>query len=199
VVWCEPSSILFEGQDDVILGVHASMVGDRSTIRAIVSFRELPLGSPHTNVLGSLVGLLDTTGCEDVLKTDACPSRAAMARRTPTEANGLLHHILFLATVACAYECAGYVVVREMGEELIHGKGGWKVDQAGDGEAVVVPVNLRDRTMIADIVERRWGDELFHESFWYRFSIEWVATSETDHVWMARDPFLCCVDRGRSG
>jgi hypothetical protein len=165
MVWCEPSSILFEGQDDIILGVHASVVGDGSTIRTIVSFRKLPLGSTHTNVLGSLVGLLDTTGCEDVLKTDACPSRAAMARRTPTEANGLLHHILFLATVACAYECAGYVVVRELGEELIHGKGGWKGDQADDREPVVVPVDLRDRAVIADVVEGRWGDELFHESF----------------------------------
>lgn len=173
------------------------MVGDGSTVSTIVSLRQLSIGSTHTNVLGSLTGRLDATGCEDILETDACPGRAAMARRTPTEADGLLHHVLFLATVACTDKCAGYIVVRELGEELLHGKCGWRVDEAGDVKAVVVPVDLRDRAVIADVVEGRWGDELLHKSLWYRFGIEWMATSEADHVWMARDPFLRGVEMER--
>ena len=81
----------------------------------------------------------------------------------------------YLAPVASARERAQHVYMLELAQQLVHRELHGLAHEALDTKAVITPVNPRDRAMIADIVQRGWGDEtVLHQHIRWRFHIEGV-------------------------
>lgn len=81
----------------------------------------------------------------------------------------------YLTPVASACERAQHVHVLKPAQQLVHGELHGLAHKAVDSQAVLAPVDPRDRAMIPDVMQRGRGDEaVLHQHVRWRLHIEGV-------------------------
>mmetsp|Transcript_19929 Transcript_19929/g.49491 ORF Transcript_19929/g.49491 Transcript_19929/m.49491 type:complete len:799 (+) Transcript_19929:251-2647(+) len=188
VVGLEELAVLLESKHDVVSGVQR--LGEREGC-AVVSLRK-NVGALHADVVAS--GFVDAVHAgleEDVAEHNAGPEGGGSSSGAPVETDSLLRHVLFLAAVSSTGEGDGEGVLGVL-HDVVHGEDQGLVHEALNGEAVLLPLDLRDFGVVADEVELGGGtgEAVAVEELGGRLDVEGVAASQADETRVAVDPFV---------
>jgi len=183
-------AVLHVCEDDITRGVHGEVPGDAGSVLGPSAAGEI-LGALEAHVQRALSTCEDPAAAQHVAQRDAAPHGGGGAAGGVAGAGGGLHDVQLLAAVPRADERGGKLAVMEILHKVFHAKPVWSLDQTGYFHGPVFPICFGDWTVVADVVEWRWGDEaVVHEEWEWGLRVEGVLPCEPHQGGNPWDPLV---------
>mmetsp|Transcript_30238 Transcript_30238/g.78186 ORF Transcript_30238/g.78186 Transcript_30238/m.78186 type:complete len:224 (+) Transcript_30238:1748-2419(+) len=184
----EVAPIVLICNQHVVGGVHSVLPFEAGAIGAVLALGKLLLWAAKRDVPAALRRPLGAAQREQVGQAHARPVAGAGARRTPVEADGLLHHVLLLPPVPRADQ-GHRNSYRRQGGDFVHSKLARLTHQALDGDPVLGPLDARRGAVVAHIVQAGGCHEaVLHEVLQRRLTVEGVPPRKAHEVGVAGHP-----------